>query len=98
MEPTSCTLIILPWENLVWIKLPEILAMFKGGRGTRASNGISGRNNVFEIFSQKSKRIIKNNDKNQKIMKNFTCTGDRKLIFHFPWPKVHYTNTIQTDK
>ena len=36
----------------------EILAMFKGrgggGGGTRVSNGISGRKNVFEIFSQKS--------------------------------------------
>jgi hypothetical protein len=37
--------------------------MFKGGGQLRASNGISGRNNVFEIFSQKSKRIIKNNEK-----------------------------------
>jgi hypothetical protein len=34
--------------------------MFKWGVVTRASNGISGRNNVFEIFSQKSKRIMKN--------------------------------------
>jgi hypothetical protein len=30
-------------------------------------------------------------------MKNFTRAGDGKLIFHFPWPKVRYTNTIQTD-
>jgi hypothetical protein len=36
-----------------------------GGGGTRASNGISGRN-VFEIFSQKSKKIIKNNEKIRK--------------------------------
>ena len=25
-------------------------------------------------------------------MKNFTRAGDGKLIFHFPWPKVRYTN------
>jgi hypothetical protein len=30
---------------------------------SRPSNGISGRNNGFEIFSQKSKRIIKHNEK-----------------------------------
>jgi hypothetical protein len=58
-----------------------------GGRCTRASNGISGRNNGFEIFSQKSKRI----------MKKFTRAGDGKLIFYFSWPKVRYTSTIQTD-
>jgi hypothetical protein len=34
--------------------------------------------------------------KNHDIMKNFTRARDGKLTFHFPWPKVRYTITIQT--
>jgi hypothetical protein len=30
-------------------------------------------------------------------MKKFTRAGDGKLIFHFAWPKVRYTNAVQTD-